>query len=328
MIPNEHSIQLKNGTCSSCNKKTRVIQRKISAEFQCPDCFMDSIEKAIYQTIIEYNMLSSEDKIVVGLSGGKDSISLLHNLGILKKKIGNKEPIIALSINEGIRDYRKRSIEVAKQYCENYNIEHKIISFKERVGKNLDEILLIKRGTDTERYTCNYCATIRRRLLNAEAKKLGGTVLALGHNLTDVTETFLMNILYKRHQLIANQYLFKKETKETKKYYIRKIKPLIKIPEEEIFLYANMKQLQYYSSHCPYREEDPILRKRVLEFIMNIKTHLPEVEYNLFENFQRISEKLYTNLPIPEYQECKICGYPSGKSEICTYCKLTESLRN
>ena len=276
-------------------------------------------------------MLKPEDRIIVGLSGGKDSVSLLYNMTKIKEKIRNTEPMIALTIDEGIRDYRKNSIEDAKQYCQRYNIEHKIISFKERVGKNLDEILLLKRGTDTERYTCNYCATIRRRLLNEGAKNLGGTVLALGHNLTDVTETFLMNILHKRHQLIANQYLFKTETTEAKKHFIKKIKPLIKIPEEEIFLYANLKHLKYYPSHCPYREVDPILRKRVLDFILKLKTILPEVEYNLFESFQRISEKLYNNLPNQEYQECKICSYPCGissKSQLCSYCNLIESLRN
>ena len=303
-----------------------VIQRKITGEFHCPACFTESIENVIYQTVIHYRMLKPEDRIIVGLSGGKDSISLLYNMIKIKEKIRNTEPIIALTIDEGISDYRKSSIKDAKQFCQRYNIEHEIISFKERVGENLDEILLLKRGTDTERYTCNYCATIRRRLLNEGAKNLGGTVLALGHNLTDVTETFLMNILHKRHQLIANQYLFKTENTETNKHFIKKIKPLIKIPEEEIFLYANLKHLKYYPSHCPYREEDPILRKRVLDFILKIKTILPEVENNLFESFQRISEKLYKNLPSQEYHECQICGYPSGKSQLCTYCNLIESI--
>ncbi|MHA1375297.1 MAG: ATP-binding protein [Promethearchaeota archaeon] len=210
-----------------------VIQRKITGEFHCPACFTESIENVIYQTVIHYRMLKPEDRIIVGLSGGKDSISLLYNMTKIKEKIRNTEPIIALTIDEGIRDYRKSSIEDAKQFCQKHNIEHVIISFKERIGENLDEILLLKRGTDTERYTCNYCATIRRRLLNEGAKNLGGTVLVLGHNLTDVTETFLMNILHKRHQLIANQYLFKTENTKTKKHFIKKINPLIKIPEEE-----------------------------------------------------------------------------------------------
>jgi uncharacterized protein (TIGR00269 family) len=305
-----------------------VVQRKISGEFHCLECFIESVEKLIYQTVVHYRMLKPEDMIIVGLSGGKDSISLLYNMIHIKEKIGNFAPIIALTIDEGIRDYRKKSIEFAKQYCQEYNIHHEIVSFKERIGKNLDEILVLKRGTDTERYTCNYCATIRRRLLNEEAKKLGGTVLALGHNLTDVTETFLMNVLYKRHQLIANQYLFKTETEEAKKHFIKKITPLIKIPEEEIFLYANLKHLKYYPSHCPYREEDPILRKRVLDFILKIKTILPEVEYNLFESFQRMSETLYKTLPYQQFQECNICGYPCGNSQLCTYCTLIESLKN
>ena len=73
-----------------------------------------------------------------------------------------------------------------------------------------------KSNTPDYKYACNYCATFRRRLLNDGAKELSGTILALGHNLTDFAETFLMNILYKRLYLIGNQYLFKEEKAKEK----------------------------------------------------------------------------------------------------------------
>ena len=314
-----YKIFLEKGKCSHC-KNTVVIKRSYSGEILCPECFEKNIEKNIYKTISKYKMLNPHDKIIVALSGGKDSISLLYNLIKIQERTYNSEPIIVLMIDEGIKGYRKNSIEKAKDFCKIYDIEHKIISFKEKIGYKLDEIISIKKKSIDYRYACNYCATFRRRLLNDSAKDLGGTVLALGHNLTDVAETFLMNILYKRFHIIANQYLFKEQNSRIENYFITKITPLMRIPEDEIFLYANIKKFDYYPSHCPYREKDPIIRKRVLDFIQKCKQYSPEIEFNLFNGFLELSKSLYHQNEKINYKSCQLCGYPCGNTKICTYC--------
>ncbi len=314
-----YKIFLEKGKCSHC-KNVVVIKRSYSGETLCSECFEKNIEKNIYKTISKYKMLHPHDKIIVALSGGKDSISLLYNLIKIQERTYNPEPIIALMVDEGIKGYRKNSIEKAKDFCKIYDIEHKIISFKEKIGYKLDEIISIKKKSIDYRYACNYCATFRRRLLNDSAKDLGGTVLALGHNLTDVAETFLMNILYKRFHIIANQYLFKEQNSRIENYFIRKITPLMRIPEDEIFLYANIKKFDYYPSHCPYREKDPIIRKRVLDFIQKCKQYSPEIEFNLFNGFLELSKSLYYQNEKKNYNSCQLCGYPCGNTKICTYC--------
>ena len=172
----------------------------------CQDCFIISIEKIINRTISKYKMLNPNDSIVVGLSGGKDSLALLYNLILIQQDTFNSKKPIALSIDEGIKGYREESIKVAAEFCKKYNIEHHIISFKDEFGYSLNEIVNHMSSGNDFLYACNYCATIRRRLLNDHAKRLGASKLALGHNLTDFAETFLMNILYKRIELIGNQY--------------------------------------------------------------------------------------------------------------------------
>ena len=216
---NSYKIYLKKGKCNYC-KNSIVIQRRYSGEQLCPECYVKSIEKIIYKTISKYKMLKPRDKIIIGLSGGKDSITLLYNLNLIQKKTYDSEPIIALIIDEGIKDYRHNSIESAKNFCKKYNIEHKTISFKERVGYTLDEIIDIKKKSSNYKYACNYCATIRRRLLNEGARDLGGDVLAMGHNLTDVSETFLMNILYKRLDHIKSHFLFKQENRKCSRRWL------------------------------------------------------------------------------------------------------------
>ncbi len=318
-------IQERKSNCSFCGKKALTF-RKHSGQLLCADCFQISIEKIIAKTISKYNMLDPSDKIVVGLSGGKDSITLLYNLIKIQKGVHEPNPIIALTIDEGIKGYRENSIEIAKKFCKKYNIEYKILSFKEKFGLTLNEIIKIKKQQPDYKYACNYCATIRRRLLNDGARELGGTVLAMGHNLTDVAETFLMNILYKRLHLIGSQFILKDESKDLRTYYIKKITPLFKLPEEEILIYAKTKKFDYYSPHCPYREVDPIIRRRVLEFIQSCKRYSPEIEFNLLNGFLEISEIIYNHYGKEKYSSCNICGYPTGIAKICTYCTLKKEL--
>ncbi|MFX1480205.1 MAG: ATP-binding protein [Promethearchaeota archaeon] len=315
-----YNIFLKRGKCSYCDNSI-VILRKHSGEKLCPKCLEENIEKTIYKTISRYKMLKPDDKIIVGLSGGKDSCTLLYNINMIQKKRYQSEPVIALIIDEGIRDYREKSIRVAIEFCQKLEIEYKIISFRDKIGKNLDDIIKWQKSKPDYQYACNYCATIRRRLLNDGAKELGGTVLALGHNLTDIAETFLMNILYKRLTLIANQFQFKEEPSKINEFFIKKITPLMRIPEEEIYMYANIKKFNYYASHCPYRETDPIIRKRVLDFIQECKRFSPEIEYNLFNGFLELSATLYNQVKEKEYQTCQSCGYPCGNDKTCSYCR-------
>ncbi|MFX1420144.1 MAG: ATP-binding protein [Promethearchaeota archaeon] len=318
-----YNIFLKKGKCSYCNNNI-VIQRKYSGENLCPECFQVNIEKNIYKTISKYQMLRPKDKIIIALSGGKDSIALLYNLYKIQNQKHDSTKIIALTINEGIESYRENSIKKAEDFCNKYDIEHKIISFKEKIGISLDEIINRKAKTSDYKYACNYCATIRRRLLNDAAIELGGNILAMGHNLTDFAETYLMNILYKRLDIIANQYFFKQESDIIKKYFIKKISPLMRIPEEEIFLYANLKKFNYYPSHCPYREKDPIIRKRVLEFIQECKKYSPEIEFNLLNGFLELSKTLYHNKKEKDYNSCQVCSYPCGDARLCSFCSYLQ----
>jgi len=322
-----YNIFLKRGKCTRCTNSI-VIQRKYSGENLCPSCFESNIEKTIYKTISKYKMVKPSDKIIVALSGGKDSFSLLYNLDKIQKRLYRSEPITALTIDEGIKDYREYCIKNATEVCKQLDIEHKIISFRDKVGYSLDEIITKKHQHPNKRYACNYCATIRRRLLNDGAMELGGTVLAMGHNLTDIAETFLMNILHKRFNLISSQFIYKQENSLINPYFIKKITPLMRIPEEEIFVYANIKKFNYYPSHCPFREKDPILRKRVLEFIQECKKYSPEIEFNLFNGFMELSAILNNHIEKRENNDCKFCGYPCGKAQVCNYCNFKMELHS
>ncbi|MFX1573676.1 MAG: ATP-binding protein [Promethearchaeota archaeon] len=318
-------IYLKIGICTFCSEPA-IIFRKSSQKKLCIDCFIKEIEAKISKTISKYHLFKKKDKIVVGLSGGKDSMTLLHYLNILYKDGELSKPITALIIDEGIKGYRNRSVALGKKFCKKNDINFKIISFKERIGKSIDEIFLLKNKLENSRYLCNYCAIFRRRLLNEGVKELGGTVLALGHNLTDISETFIMNILHNRLGLISGQNPEKISQTKFKSIFPKRIKPLMEIPEEDIFLYINIKQIPYYPSHCPYSVKEPILRRRVLNFIQDCKQDLPEIESNLYNDLVLLS-KLHFTGDEKTLKDCVKCGYPS-KQDICIFCKFKSIVLN
>jgi uncharacterized protein (TIGR00269 family) len=102
----------------------------------------------------------------------------------------------------------------------------------------------------------------------------------------------------------------------------------MRIPEEEIFLYANIKKFQYYPSHCPYREKDPIIRKRVLDFIQECKKSSSEIEFNLLSGFLELSAILNDHYKKKEYHVCQSCGYPSTNDNYCTYCSYVKEFNH
>lgn len=312
--------------CSFCSNSA-IIHRRHSGQSLCSDCFIKSIEKIFRKTISRYDMITPGCKITVAVSGGKDSMVLLHNLIRFQEKKHKKNEIVVLSVDEGIQNYRSKGIDIVKKFCEKNGLEHQILSFKKEAGFSLDEIVENKNKLTHDLYACNYCAIVRRRLLNESAKKNGAEILALGHNLTDFAETFLMNILHNRLNLIANQHLIKPSQAEALDYYVKKISPLMKIPEEEILIYAKQVNFDFHDEHCPYRLSDPILRKRVLRFIEKCKLNSPEIEFNLFNAFSAISEVLFDSKEKKSYKNCKFCGYPTFNSTICRYCQLIKDLK-
>ena len=127
----DYNIFLKKGKCSYCNHNL-VIQRKYSGEHLCPECFQKNIEKIVYKTISKYEMLKPQDKIIVALSGGKDSITLLYNLYKIQIQKHQSQKIIALTIDEGIKAYRENSIKMQRIFVINIILNIRLFHLKKK----------------------------------------------------------------------------------------------------------------------------------------------------------------------------------------------------
>jgi uncharacterized protein (TIGR00269 family) len=279
-------------------------------------------------------MFHPREKVIVGLSGGKDSLVLLYNVMKLQQRYPKSPEIEAILIDEGIKGYREESTSIAKKMCDVWNIKLHIVDFKTYFGLELDRI--IPKLKNLKINACTICGTVRRRLLNMKSLELNGDKLAIGHNLDDQVETFLQNILRNDlNKIVINPP--NGNPIDDRKKFVSRIKPLMSIPEEEIVRYCYYKEFPIQSNPCPYSIGFSILRKKVQDFVNHLELHSPEIKYNL----QKANENFVSNykpknlsnnfsdskINKTQYQICPNCSNPMGLlRKICYYCELKEKI--
>src|SRR3989344_3215836 len=232
--------------CKNCIEKPviNLINNNVKL---CKSCYIKYFESKVKKTITEYKLIEKNDHIVVACSGGKDSTTLLY---LLKKITKNRKDIkiTALAIDEGIHDYRDKSLEFLKNFCKENEIELKIFSYKEEFGKALDEILKTYKGIP-----CSICGVMRRYLLNKKSKELGATKLATGHNMDDEAQSIIMNFFRNNVEVSARMGPFTGVRRHPK--FIPRIKPLYMLTEKEVTSYAFLKGFMDKFNECPNSQQ-------------------------------------------------------------------------
>ncbi|MDR1819515.1 MAG: TIGR00269 family protein [Methanobrevibacter sp.] len=300
--------------CSKCGDPKIIIKRKQSGQALCKKCFIENIQKKVVKTIKKEELINKGDKILVALSGGKDSVVLLDILyTFYEKKIMD---LCAVTIDEGIDNYRDEGVKIATDYVKELGIEHEVVSFKDSFGLSLDEIMV----NHNHRGSCSYCGVFRRWIINKSAKKLGADKIATGHNLDDETQAILMNYLEGN---INN--LSKLGPKIESKVFTPKIKPLREIPEYEIGLYSVAKDLNVHRASCPYANTS--FRMEISKVMKQLSENHPTIMYSTLKGFDKIKiaiKNQYSN--VNSFGKCEICGEPSSGS-LCQVCSFLKELQ-
>ncbi len=135
--------------CSECGKPSAV-NLAYAARHLCAGCFITHFEKRFFRTVREFGMVRPRERIAVGLSGGKDSVVLLHLLSKLRKKLPFE--LSAITIDEGIKGYREATLKVAKKECRKLKVPLKVLTFKKDSGYSLDQMM-----KKTNAAACSWC---------------------------------------------------------------------------------------------------------------------------------------------------------------------------
>ena len=185
------------------------------------------------KAIEDYNMIEEGDKIAVGLSGGKDSTTLLLGLKNLQRFYPKKFDIIAVTINPGFDGFDPSNIQ---SLCNNLNVP--FIEEKSHIKEIVFDIR-------NEKNPCSLCANLRRGIINSIAIEQGCNKIALGHNEDDVLETFLLNLFYTGSIGTFSPVSYMDRTK------ITLIRPLIYTSEKETKRFVRKNNLEVMSKVCP-----------------------------------------------------------------------------
>ena len=306
--------------CAVCKRREAFFLRPYSGERLCEKCFVESVEAKVRGTIAKYGMFSFDDRIAVAVSGGKDSISLLHILA-KTERAHPKASLVAVTVDEGINGYRDEALAIAATNCKTLGIEHHVVSFKELYGFTLDEIIAhVGKKGERELTSCAYCGVLRRRALNVAARNVCADKVATAHTLDDEVKTSWMNIFRGDIMRLAKE---KPVTDEVHPRLVRKVKPFCEVPEKESTLYAYVKKIRFQDMPCPYASE--ALRNDIRAVLNRMEEKRAGTKFTVFKSIERIRPALDELVKNGVFSECIQCGEPAS-SGLCRTCELLRQL--
>ncbi|MCJ7697639.1 MAG: TIGR00269 family protein [Thermoplasmata archaeon] len=299
--------------CLKC-KKPSITFIRYSGAHLCKKHFIEFVERRVKKDIKKQGKTTDDATIGIALSGGKDSTVALH----LMHEIFSKRPnvtLYAITVDEGIDGYRDKSLPVAQKNCKKLGIEHHVISFEDAIGKTMDEIASLH----DELGECRYCGVFRRFCLNTKTKELGVNKLVTGHNLDDMAQSILMNFTNGDMQKLAR---LGPHTR-IQPGLVPRIMPLRTIPENEIMLYAIVKNIEFHNAECPYSMR--ALRGSYREIIDTLEDSTPGTRHSILNSYESIKELLLGQYPAIKLNTCPTCGEPTSQ-RTCKTCLLKKRI--
>lgn len=298
-----------------CDRCENVVaySRKYSGENLCSSCFSHSIVRKTTRTISKYKMIRAGDTVGVAVSGGKDSLSLLH---VLKRiSLSSNFKLKAITIDEGIPSYREESLQIVEDFCNKMDVEHRIYSYSNLFGTTLEQTLEVRGNQRIS--SCSICGILRRRALDFGAVDLGVDVIATGHNLDDMLQTFIINLISGDTKKIG---WMDQNTSENRN---KKIKPFFEIYENEIVFYAFTNNIPFQSEECPHMDEG--IRTEIRNFLNSLESLHSGTKNNMYRSVSKISS-LVKNSTNMEWRFCTMCGNQCT-GNVCSVCNTLVNLR-
>jgi len=304
--------------CSVCGAPAVYVNRATGAAY-CERHFREYFSRRVRATIRRFRLFRSRERIVVAVSGGKDSLALLHYLVNLSRRHAPGWEIRALLVDEGIRGYREYTVRRFERVAGELGVEYRIARFRDYLGYSLDEIVRLGAERGLPYKPCTYCGVFRRYLMNRVAREMGATVVATGHNLDDIVQTYVMNILGNDWEKVAR--LGPVSGPSSHPGFVRKVKPLYETLEKETTLYAVLHGLYDGFEECPYARLGE--RWEIRRMINRLEEQRPGTKYRLLRSLLSAIELLRKAGVGAEGEvgTCAICGEPSAHP-VCRACLL------
>ena len=232
------------------------------------------VAKKTTKAIVDYDMIADGDRIMVGLSGGKDSWALLNVLDVLRQRAPISFSLVAVNVDSGYKEFKHGLIaKTCEERGWEYRIEHTDI------GELIEEML------DVDQTPCSLCARFRRGVLYRIAAEVGATKIALGHHADDFIETLLLNLFFAGSLKAMPAKLVSDDGAHVV------IRPLVYVGEEEARQYTKECELPIIGCCCPACGDLGLQRQRAKRLIMELETEHPGVRQSMLKALSNVAPR-------------------------------------
>ena len=300
--------------CRKCPQQAVLQLPRHNTAF-CKPCLTEFVRNQVQRAIKAEHMFSPQDRILVAVSGGKDSLTLWEIL----LKLGYQAD--ALYVDLGIEQYSVRSREKVESFANDVaatcGAKLLIHQVKEQEGAGIRDLANL-----VHRPTCSACGTIKRYQFNRVAVEQDYDVMATGHNLDDEAARLLGNVLHWQEEYLQKQ---SPTLPASVDGFAKKVKPLYRLTEREIAAYAVVNRIDYQVEECPMSKGAKML---VYKDVLNrLEAESPGTKQMFYWQFlakqakREAATQTMTDTDQASLHPCSLCGQPTS-TDICTYCKL------
>jgi uncharacterized protein (TIGR00269 family) len=295
--------------CRKCGGSAALELRRHNAAF-CSPHFIEFFRKQVAEAVHRHRMFTTEETILVAVSGGKDSLALWDVL------IEEGYRTAGLYLDLGIFDYSKESRAKCEAFAAARGQTLHVERVAEAVGAPIPVVQLA-----TRRPTCSACGLSKRYLMNRAALQHGFPVVATGHNLDDEAATLFGSVMHWQTDALPRQ---SPALASTHPKLVRRVKPLYRLSELETAAYAFLRGIDYIVEECPFAKgATSIAHKEVLN---RLEEASPGAKHNFLFGFLERARPAFERVEDVVLQECTSCGQVTTGA-VCAFCKLADLVK-
>lgn len=295
--------------CRTCRGPAIIDLPRHNANF-CADHFMELCRRQVIKAIEHFKMIARDDRVLVAVSGGKDSLAvwdLLIELGYQAD---------GLYVGLGIGDYSDISAEYARSFAAQRGLHLVEVKLREQYGYDIPTA-----AKATHRVPCSACGLSKRHIFDKAALDGDYTVLVTGHNLDDEAAVLFGNTLHWDLEYLARQL----PVLEARAGFPKKVKPLVRLSERETAAWCIVRGIDYLVDECPMAAGNKHLAYKAS--LNAIEEASPGTKAGFYFNFIDNMAPLLAGRAIAEgveLGECSNCGAPTT-GNVCAFCHLVET---
>jgi uncharacterized protein (TIGR00269 family) len=302
--------------CKKCGLKASVNMRQHKLAL-CKEHYLEWIPEQTERFIKKYEMFTHYEKVLVAVSGGKDSLALWDILTQLGYQADGL--YIGLGIDGGF-GYSSESHRLTQKFADEHGLKLHVVDVEKEYGQPIPVLAdITHRGKGRP---CSVCGLTKRHVMNRIARDLGYDVLATGHNLDDEASVLFGNTMNWLADYLQRQAPVLPGTPGL----ARKVKPLCRFYEREMTAYALLRGIDYIYEECPYAVGSTTTYYK--ELLNQLETERPGVKLTFYVKFLEARKQgLFGESkagPTVELHPCTNCGQPTSAPGLCAFCRLME----